>query len=694
MGWEDVLVDEVSPAEGAAPAVLSWEDVLVDGDEKSVEATEQPAEEGGYVDPDMPSGDAGDLPTGLEIEGELGPAKKKEWGHGPLETFMGVMENITSMASAPVGMFAAAVDMLDQGVGETVGNLSVGNDGLEYTAPAWTRGEGKTGVEVGQRAMQTIANNMYVPDSESARDVADLIPDEAMRIAEALPPSIAPGIHASREGASLARRGMDSNAPPLRPIQETAEGVRDLVNNTPGAVTQVGRDMVNKTEDAYTNWRATKDTEKAVASRAEAEELLINRWLGPEMTEVVANASPAMKKLFVEMAEDAQTQAYGGIDPITGERIRSIESGRVSSRDTIGRQFEERTGQVADLGKTYLADLAEARRAMQEADAGGYKANTTGLIDSVTEMLLKEKITVDRRTGEIDFSSSEIPVKEREVLAKAVERLYTDLQEGSVSEANFGQLDTLKGFLQKTGYGNSKESGQSGFGTDLIQRMSGQVNDFLRAETEPRGIKYGEANDNLKGVIGVINKMNKAMGGEDVDFNTENFTPQKAREVSRRSRGLTNNTASGINLDETLRDMDEVLTGAGDKLTPEVRDLLNMTKGEDGKWTINTDMRQLAVFAEMLNQVVPDGKHTSFHDLIKSATSGQGGNLANAAYNAIYGNAVGATAEIGKSITSRFQRNNPESVGKRHDKLKTQQRKFEEYNREEILKALSEVLEG
>ena len=689
MSWRDLVISEDEAAaqeETPVAAKPSWRDLVVS-------EGGQPTQEAGYAGPSISNNSPDDIPTGLDLEGELPPTEKKEWGHSPLETFMGVMDNIKSIGSAPFGMFAAAVDVLDQGVGETVGNLSVGDDGLEYTAPAWTRGEGKTGVEVGQRAMQTIANNMFIPDSESASDVADMIPDEAMRMAEALPPSVAPGIHAAREGASLARRVNDPNAPPLRPLQETAEAGRDLINNAPDAVTQVGRDMVKKTEDAYTNWQATKATDKAAASRAEAEEILINRWLGPEMTEVVANASPEMKKMFAQMAEDAQTQAYGGIDPITGERIRNIESGRVSSRDTIGRQFEERTGQVADLGKTYVADLAEARRAMQAADDGGYKVDTVPLMDSITEMLLKQKITVDRRTGEADLTGSEIPENEQRVLEGAIQRVFKDLQDGKDPEAKFGKLDTLKSLLQNTAYGNSNDSGMSGKAGDLIKRMSGEVNALLRAETDAQGIEYGTANDNLSGVIKVFKDMNKAMGGDDVDFSTDSFDPRKAREVSRRSRGLTNNTASGINLDETLRDMDNALTQAGDKLTPEVRQLLNMTKGEDGKWAINTDMRQLAVFAEMLNQVVPDGKHTSFHDLIKSATSGQGGNLANAAYNAIYGNAVGATAEIGKSLTGAFKRNNPKSVGKRHDKLKTQQREFEEYNRKVILEALGAVLE-
>lgn len=682
MSWREYLVEE----EETSAAAGGWRSIVVDGDERPAEA--------GYVDPNISHHSTDDIPSGLDVEGELPPAQKKEWGHSPLETFMGVMDNIKSIGSAPVGMFNAAVDMLDQGVGETVGNLSVGDDGLEYTAPAWTRGEGKTGVEVGQRFMQTTADNMFIPDSESAKDVADLIPDELMRMAEALPPSVAPGIHAAREGASLARRVNDPNAPPLRPLQETAEAGRDLINNAPDAVTQVGRDMVNRTEDAYTNWQKARGTRKAGEARAEAEELLINRWLGPEMTEVVANASPEMKRLFAQMAEDAQTQAYGGIDPITGERVKTIASGRVSSRDTIGQQFEERTGQVAELGRTYVAELAEARRAMQESDAGGYKIDTTGLIDSITEMLLKQKITVDRRSGEVDLSSSDIPENEQRVLQGAIQRVLKDLQKGNVSESNFGQLDTLKGLLQNTAFGNSKDSGMSGKAGGLIKRMSGEVNALLRAETDAQSIGYGSANDNLSGVIKVFNDMNKAMGGDDVDFNTDSFDPRKAREVSRRSRGLTNNTASGINLDETLRDMDGILASAGDSLSPEIRQILNMTKGEDGKWSVNTDMRQLAVFAEMLNQVVPDGKHTSFHDLIKSATSGQGGNLSNAAYNAIWGNYVGTTAELAKSVTGALKKNNPESVGKRHDKLKAQQREFEEYNREAILKALKEVLEG
>ena len=138
--------------------------------------------------------------------------------------------------------------------------------------------------------------------------------------------------------------------------------------------------------------------------------------------------------------------------------------------------------------------------------------------------------------------------------------------------------------------------------------------------------------------------------------------------------------------------MDETLLSEGNNLGPDVMKALNIVDDGAGNLSMGTDLRRMAVFAEQLNQLMGDGKVTSFHDLIKSATNSQGGNLANAAYNTVWGNMVGATADISKEVAAMARKNNPEKLAKRHDELVQQRRKFEDYNREAVLEAIDRIL--
>jgi hypothetical protein len=244
--------------------------------------------------------------------------------------------------------------------------------------------------------------------------------------------------------------------------------------------------------------------------------------------------------------------------------------------------------------------------------------------------------------------------------------------------------------LQRIGYTNSRKQGAGGDANAIIQQLSGQVNGYIR-ELSP---EYAAANDGLSKVITVFNDMKQSIKPKSEISFTEDFSKRDMKDLARQSRGLTNNTRSGIDLDETIRLMDDTILSEGNNLGPDVMQALNIVDDGAGNLRMGTDLRQMAVFAEQLNQLMGDGKVTSFHDLIKSATNQQGGNLANAAYNTIWGNMVGATADISKEIAALARKNNPKKLAKRHDELVQERRKFEDYNREAVLQAIDELLAG
>ena len=665
MSWRDLVKEDETPTAG-------W---------KSLVKTE----EGGYVDPTMPSTDLGDIPGSPGDQVEAWPAASEpETDRSAWDVFTGAFDAIGSVLSGATtgavasgagtiaGMFNSAID----GTWGTPEGVQTVKDTRDEWGDALTY-EPRT--EAGQEYLQDLGEIAEpLTRADQLGPLAGAIPTQ--------PIAAVPG--------ALSRAGM----------RQGAEGIVEDVQNTPRAIARLPGELAGapgelarNIGDDLTDWRTAQQAGRAQRSQEaqtrDAQGVLTNRWLGPEMTEVISDASPEMKKRYADMKERSMTQRYGSIDPITGERIRTKDSGSASPRDVIAEEFEMRAEELAQVGQRYHGQIKEARRAMEAEDANGFRVDTTPLQVEVNDSLKKFGIAVDPKTGELDGSMATIPNKEFELINEAYQRFHRGLNNHGAGQANFGDLEDLKKYLQRTAYQNSRDAGRGGDANEFIKQMSGIVNGQLRRSTDDLDIGYGDANDGLSSIITVFNDMNRVIHPDsDINFFDVDFDGKAMSDLARQSRGLTNNTRAGINLDETLSLMDDTLSREGGNLTPEARARLNMVDDGQGNYTIETDLRQLAVFAEQLNQLLGDGKVTSFHDLIKSATNGQGGHLANAGYNAIWGNYVGTTADLAKEITGRVRSNRPDKVAERHDKLVEQRRKFEDYNRDTVLESLDVVL--
>lgn len=663
MSWRELIKEDEAPTTG-------WKGLIKTEPERPETAAGSLDLPSQSANPDLPNYEDPDAwrewPTISE------PGKERT----PLEVYGGVYETLGTMLTGALGAGAGGTLGLARGMHRVFADPEV-----DMGTP---------------EAIETIRGSMdSMSDALTMQPVTDAGKEYVQNVGEFLDP-----LSRSDQLGPLAA------AIPTQPIVQipgamsragVATGARMAADGITDAATQGARAVRNsRPVHAYTDWRtargAAQAQRSAEAQTRDAQSILSNRWLGGDMTEVLSTASPEMKRRYADMAERAVTRREGAIDPITGERIKTKESGAASPRDVIAEEFEMRAKELATVGQGYHDQIKQARAAMERQDANGFRVDTMPLQAEVNENLKKFGIAVDPVSGELDGSLATIPNKEFELINEAYQRFHRGLNNHGAGQANFGDLEDLKKFLQRTAYQNSRDAGRGGDANEFIKQMSGIVNGQLRRSTDELGIAYGQANDGLSSIITVFNDMNRVIHPDsDINFFDADFDSKAMSDLARQSRGLTNNTRAGINLDETLSLMDDTLTKEGANLAPEVRARLNMVDDGQGNFKIETDLRQMAVFAEQLNQLLGDGKVTSFHDLIKSATNGQGGHLANAGYNAIWGNYVGMTADLAKQAGS-IRGNNPAKLAKRHDKLAQQRTKFEDYNREAILKSLDVIL--
>jgi hypothetical protein len=213
--------------------------------------------------------------------------------------------------------------------------------------------------------------------------------------------------------------------------------------------------------------------------------------------------------------------------------------------------------------------------------------------------------------------------------------------------ATFEDLHNLKISLQQAGYGAARNQGSGDLSTALIKRMSGMVNDTARTISP----EYGAANDGLSSVITSMQELADATGTK-IDLNESNFTREEWRKVSNASRKLTSNYDSGVNLDETLKRMDEQLVAESNKrdqdgnyvghVTDGQMNELNLVRDENGNFVQGTNPRELALFAHYMNAFYGDGKVTSFRGLTQQANN----HLDTMAANALWGNNAAVTGQV------------------------------------------------
>ena len=110
-------------------------------------------------------------------------------------------------------------------------------------------------------------------------------------------------------------------------------------------------------------------------------------------------------------------------------------------------------------------------------------------------------------------------------------------------------------------------------------------------------------------------------------------------------RKLTSNYDAGVDLDQTLKNIDEVLIGEANKgpnsrISQDQLNALDIRMDDNGQLVMGTNVRELAIFAHYMNLLNGDGKMTSFGTLTKEANN----HLENLVANSVWGNQVASAA--------------------------------------------------
>jgi hypothetical protein len=613
-------------------------------------------------------------------------------------TFKGIADNMGLALNLPVAMIGGALDVVERTVrdaGTAAAALNPFSDvKVEDSELLTGLGDLVTGdvtpreiaASAGQTFSEGTGNRIIAgtsPEAQAVRGaVADAVPREALQVLEALPPS---GV-AVRAGGAAGRYADDLMGVGGFGASDEAIALAKLEREASGPnAAQIATDAVRSRGERI------QDNSDTLSGRSTG-----SAFMTDEHIEMLENATPQMRERMLRQLEESRQLRNGAGD------------GTATPYNVVADEFEQRANVLSRMGERFLADRNEARRKItggEGSDLGDTAVWSSGspvytstrkLRDGLMEELAAVGVTRGEN-GKLDFTNSPIADGQGK-LQKAVERFLagtsTAKNDGYTVAASFDDLDNLKLYLQRAGYVNSRKNGPGGETNALIQRLSGRVNGALR-EISP---EYAEANDGLASVISSMQDLATAtkatnQSGKPINLLEAGFDTESSRRIAQNSRKLTSNYESGINMDQTLKDIDELLIGQaarGDKSKVKLEELDALGIIPDGKGgfeqTVNP--RQLALFATYADALNGDAKPTSLRGLLKESDSRHMENLVT---NSIWGNMVGATASAWK--LGQSTRKSPEKRMKEAGKQLSQDLELKKKLREEVEAALSETLQ-
>lgn len=560
-----------------------------------------------------------DIPTGADLAGAPMPSPpEKEDKYGIKDTFVGMLETAAAMTTGAIG---GTVGHL---YGTADGFVGGGMRGMEF-------GSGEMAENMAGRANEVAGALTYAPRTEAGQEFTEAL-GGAMAPLEALEPimpalGVLPDVRRPVDGPD--QRTMDQTEAALE--VNRGRGNPEMMTNPE----QLGNPERMQNGALYPG--ITRD------KSAEALHVQGDVFMAPEHVQAFKNADPATKAKMQKMQEEAKASNNG-------------VNSQHSPYNVIADEFQTRAETLGQVGDQYIADMADAMAASQKMDGNNVRHLTGELQNSMVGLLREYGVKFDPKSGTIDFRDSKI-FKGQEGLRKAVERFMhgtttqSGIRDSRTNYATFEDLHNLKLALQDAGYGTARSKGPNAAATAAVQRMSGLVNDTARTISP----EYGAANDGMSMVIKSMQELADATK-TDVSLNETSFTREQWRKVANNTRKLTSNYDSGVNLDETLKRMDEVLMGEANKfdadgnykghVTERQMGELNLVRDENGQFVQGTNPRELALFAHYMNAFYGDGKLTSFKGLTQQSNH----HFDTMASNTLWGNSAAVTGQALGSI--------------------------------------------
>jgi len=549
-----------------------------------------------------------DIPTGADLVGAPMPAEtEKQDKYGIKDTFVGMLETATALTTGAVGGTAGHI------YGTLDGLVGGGMAGMEF-------GTGEMGENMAGRANEVAGALTYAPRTEAGQEFTNAV-GGAMGPLEALEP-VMPALGIMPDPRRV-------QAVPEKTSREV-EAALDMTR---------GQGDPLKMGNPDQQWNGAMYPGVTRDPAAEALTVQGSPFMAPEHVQAFKQADPATKAKLQRMQDEAKASNNG-------------VNAQHSPYNVIADEFQTRVETMGQVGEQYLADMADAMADVSKMDGNNVRTLTGELQNSMVGLLQEYGVKFNPESGTIDFRDSRI-FKGQEGLRKAVERFMhgtttqSGIRDSRSNYASFEDLHNLKLALQDAGYGTARSKGPNAAATAALQRMSGLVNDTARTISP----EYGAANDGLSMVIRSMQDLADATK-TDVSLNETSFTREQWRKVANNTRKLTSNYDSGVNLDETLTRIDDVLVGEANKLdgdgnyvghvTEGQMKELNLVRNEDGQFVQGTNPRELALFAHYMNAFYGDGKVTSFRGLTQQSNN----HLDTMAANALWGNNAAVTGQV------------------------------------------------
>jgi hypothetical protein len=205
-------------------------------------------------------------------------------------------------------------------------------------------------------------------------------------------------------------------------------------------------------------------------------------------------------------------------------------------------------------------------------------------------------------------------------------------------EDRFGNLHVDKQWLQdkvKFGPGGGSDNLNA-----IIKDMQRAVNETLRFDGDGKLTEYGAVNDAYSSTVKPFEQMAKAAGEKSPDFED----PKAVAKIARNSRGLTNNTASGIDLEFVLGDLEKLVGDAVERgaITPdEIAAIGFDPKTMEFKGSIG----DMGHFAASLDKLYPQMRATGLQAMIDQGAQTGVDAVTSAGARAVMGDKIGATKD-------------------------------------------------
>ena len=541
------------------------------------------------ADPDTPYDDHPDAPDYVRPKGE---------DRSPTEVFIGALETLGTIASgATTGMAGGVIGAVDG----ALGSFLHGYEGSQFGENARARSD------------QLAAEGTYMPRTEAGMEYLQNVSD-ALSPLEALPPiaqAIAPSVMMSRmipdavhwARADAANAGVTRNLDGMPDIERRVEAARTGGESLPSG------ERLSPSVGAAAGEVAPEITPDVAA-------MSLNRFVDPEVAQMYRDASPQTREVMINMLNQAQIAKPGsGVAALPRQSMGQAVGNRAAMLGTIRNRYGQRIQQIVD-------------------ENANVPVSTTQLGDDFGSILSRYKITRNE-DGSFNLGKSRIADKEaNKVLGEIYQRMEQKIANG---QATFEELHVDKQWLQDMVDYDFGSQGGSAQLNNAIKDMAKSVNELLRRDSEGNLTEYGKANDAFASTVEPfqeIRRMAKADNFDNLD------DPQQVSELARKARGLTNNTAQGIDLSYMLDDLEKLIGEAVERgaITPEEIAGIGFNPKT---MKFNADLNEVAQFASTVDVLYPQLRPTSLQGIMDQSAQTIGDSIADVGMNIATGGKFG-----------------------------------------------------